>query len=172
MTTPILSSNIFTLKKRPEGGDPETTTDQPVTFTTTEVTEVGTDVMTEADVTVKMTEPGMAIEITQSGITVGMTEAGVTVKMTEPGMSVEIAESGITAGITDKVTEVATEKVTVVATEKVTDVATGKITDPNGVSDAELITGEPDRMDYIVITPESDKSDTDMSGVTEPENRR
>ena len=121
----------------------------------------------------------MAIEITESGITVGMTEAGVTVKMTEPGMSVEITESGITAGITDKVTdvteevtEVATEKVTVVATEKVTDVATEKITDPNGVSDADLITGEPNRMDYIVITPESDESDTDMSDVTEPENRR
>ena len=135
--------------------------------------------MTEADVTVKMTEPGMAIEITESGITVGMTEAGVTVKMTEPGMSVEITESGITAGITDKVTDVTEEsqklllrKFTVVATEKVTDVATEKITDPNGVSDADLITGEPNRMDYIVITPESDESDTDMSDVTEPENRR
>ena len=127
--------------------------------------------MTEADVTVRMTEPGMAIEITESGITVGMTEAGVTVKMTEPGMSVEITESGITAGITDKVTDV-TEEVTEVATEKVTDVATEKITDPNGVSDANLVTGEPNRMDYIVITPESDESDTDMSDVTEPENRR
>ena len=123
--------------------------------------------MTEADVTVKMTEPGMAIEITESGITVGMTETGVT----EPGMSVEITESGITAGITDKVTDV-TEEVTEVATEKVTDVATEKITDPNGVSDADLVTGEPNRMDYIVITPESDESDTDMSDVTEPENRR
>ena len=135
--------------------------------------------MTEADATVKMTEPGMAIEITESSITVGMTEAGVTVNMTEPGMSVEITESGITAGITDKVTdvteevtEVVTEKVTVVATEKVTDVATEKITDPNGVSDADLITGEPNRMDYIVIIPKSDKSNTDMSDVTEPENRR
>ena len=127
--------------------------------------------MTEADVTVRMTEPGMAIEITESGITVGMTEARVTVKMTEPGMSVEITESGITAGITDKVTDV-TEEVTEVATEKVTDVATEKITDPNGVRDADLVTGEPNRMDYIVITPESDESDTDMSDVTEPENRR
>ena len=127
--------------------------------------------MTEADVTVRMTEPGMAIEITESGFTVGMTEAGVTVKMTEPGMSVEITESGITAGITDKVTDV-TEEVTEVATEKVTDVATEKITDPNGVRDADLVTGEPNRMDYIVITPESDESDTDMSDVTEPENRR
>ena len=108
--------------------------------------------MTEADVTVKMTEPGMAIEITESGITVGMTD-----KVTD---------------VTEEVTEVATEKVTVVATEKVTDVATEKITDPNGVSDADLVTGEPNRMDYIVITPESDKSDTDMSDVTEPENRR
>ena len=132
---------------------------------------MGTDVITEGDVTVRMTEPGMAIEITESGITVGMTEAGVTVKMTEPGMSVEITESGITAGITDKVTDV-TEEVTEVATEKVTDVATEKITDPNGVSDADLVTGEPNRMDYIVITPESDESDTDMSDVTEPENRR
>ena len=128
--------------------------------------------MTEADVTVKMTKPGMAVEITESGITVGMTEAGVTVKMTEPGMSVEITESGITVGMTDKVTDVATEEVTEVATEKVTDVATEKITDPNGVSDADLMTGEPNRMDYIVITPESDESDTDMSDVTEPENRR
>ena len=88
-----------------------------------------------------------------------MTETGVT----EPGMSVEITESGITAGITDKVTDV---------TEEVTEVATEKITDPNGVSDADLVTGEPNRMDYIVITPESDESDTDMSDVTEPENRR
>ena len=100
-----------------------------------------------------------------------MTEADVTVRMTEPGMSVEITESGITAGITDKVTDV-TEEVTEVATEKVTDVATEKITDPNGVRDADLVTGEPNRMDYIVITPESDESDTDMSDVTEPENRR
>ena len=127
---------------------------------------------TETDVTVKMTEPGMVVETTQSGITVGMTEADVTVKMTEPGMSVEITESGITAGMTDKVTDVATEKVTEVATEKVTDVATEKITDPNGVSYADLMTGEPNGMDYIVITPESDESDTDMSDVTEPENRR
>ena len=127
--------------------------------------------MTGADVTVRMTEPGTAIEITESGITVGMTEAGVTIKMTEPGMSIEITESGITAGITDKVTDV-TEEVTEVATEKVTDVATEKITDPNGVTDADLVTGEPNRMDYIVITPESDESDTDMSDVTEPENRR
>ena len=109
-----------------------------------------------------------------------MTEADVTDVMTEPGMSVEITESGITDGMTDKVTdvateeitEVATEKVTDVATEKVTDVATEKITDPNGVSDADLMTGEPNRMDYIVITPESDESDTDMSDVNEPENRR
>ena len=168
---------MFPPKREPEGVDPETTTDQPVTFTETEVTEVGTDVMTEAGVTAKMTEPSMSVEITESGITDVMTEAGVTVKMTEPAMVVEITESGITVGMTDKVTDVATEKVTDVATEKVTDVATEKVTDPNGVSDADLMTGEANRMDYIVITPESDKSDTDadsdsMSDVTEPENRR
>ena len=155
---------MFPPKREPEGGDPETTTDQPATFTATEVTEVGTDVMTEADVTVKITEPGTAVEITESGITVGITEAGVTVKITEPAMAVEITESGITVGMTDKVTDV--------ATEKVTDVATEKITDSYGVSDADLMTGEPNRMDYIVITPESDKSDTDMSDVTESENKR
>ena len=149
--------------------------------------------------TVKMTKPAMDVEITESGITVRMTDKVTDVPtekvmtegdVTEPAMAIEITESGITVGMTDKVTDVPTEKVmtegdvtepamaieitesgiTVGMTDKVTDVPTEK--NPDGVTDADLMTGDPNRMDYIMITPESDESDTDMSDVTEQENIR
>ena len=154
--------------------------------------------MNEPDITegatVEMTRPTMDVKITESGITVRMTDKVTDVPtekvMTEPAMAIEITESGITVGMTDKVTDVPTEKVmtegdvtepamaieitesgiTVGMTDKVTDVPTEK--NPDGVTDTDLMTGDPNRMDYIVITPESDESDTDISDVTEQENIR
>ena len=141
---------MFPPKREPEGEDPEITTDQTVTFTATEVTEDGvTAKMNEPHITegatVKMTKPAMDVEITESGITVGMTDKVTDVPtekvmtegdVTEPAMAIEITESGITVGMTDKGTDVPTEK------------------NPDGVTDADLMTGEPNRMDYIVITPD------------------